>query len=158
MPRGRGSVPVVLDEWTMKRKRKVHPKRDTQESLQRKLKLLAEMKKLWEEFFKRFDRAMKMGEEWGEDGSFSEEEELEFLKIKARLCWVDRMLGKLMEDQYGVSKDVLKTLRNSVMLEFIRNEDPTILIDTRGMWHEVFIEVTKMIGNVRTQLQRLEAA
>lgn len=104
---------------------------------------------LWKTFFQ--DLEGNLGRE-----SWDENADAEFLKLKAKLAFRKQvLLDSLGKDEFDFGKDITKVLEMCPSFDLLLTES-TIKIDTiKGIWHEVFIALNKLIGLLKLRKQKL---
>lgn len=97
---------------------------------------------MWRDFFQKLEAGVKAPE-------LTPEMEDEFLKLKSRIATRKQLLVNLLPDDFNMGDDTMKVLIESPSLDALRNESPIKINAIKGQWHEVFIALNKMMGQIK---------
>lgn len=105
-------------------------------------KQCAEFGSMWREYFQKLEAGLEAGE-------LSAEMEDEFLRLKCRIAMRKQYLAGMLPEHFTMGEDAMKVLTESPSLDALRNESPIKINSIKGQWHEVFIALNKMMGQIK---------
>jgi hypothetical protein len=97
---------------------------------------------MWRDFFQKLEVGIKAPD-------LTAEMEEEFLKLKTRIAMRKQILLRLLPDDFSMADDIMKVLIESPSLDALRSESPIKINAIKGQWHEVFIALNKMMGQIK---------
>lgn len=108
---------------------------------------------LWNNFFLVLEEASRSEETLGWD----EQKDTEFLKMKAQIAYRKQvLLDSLGKDDFNMAGDVKKVLEMCPSLDILSGESPIKINTIRGLWHEVFIALNKLVGQLKDRRKSIE--
>jgi len=117
--------------------------------LEQEIKDVQEFTVIWNDFFQMFETGL-MSEEW------DEETDAKFLKLKAQIAFRKQvLLDSLGGDEFGMAKDIKKVIAMCPSFDLLRGESQIKISTIRSMWHEVFIALNKLIGQLKARQQSI---
>jgi len=120
--------------------------------LEREIQEIQELIGLWNTFFQILEAATRSEEPLGWD----EQKDTEFLKLKAQLAFRKQVLiDSLGKEEFSMAKDIKKVLTMCPSLDILSGESPIKINTIRSIWHEVFIALNKLIGNLKARKIRV---
>lgn len=99
---------------------------------------------MWREFFRQFEEGVTAS-------ILTPEMEMEFLKLKTRICVRKQILLSQMGERFGMGEDAIKVLYEAVSLNSLRKESSIRISSLKTQWHEVEISLNRLIGALKEQ-------
>lgn len=105
-------------------------------------KQVGEFVSMWRDYFQKLESGI------GAPVVTAEKEE-EFLKLQARIAMRKQILQNALPDNFTMGDDVMKVMIECPSLDALQNESPIKINSIKGQWHEGYIALSKMLGQIK---------
>jgi hypothetical protein len=97
---------------------------------------------MWRDFFQKLEKGIAAP-------VVTPEMEEEFLKLQSKISMRKQMLSCTLGENFGMGDDVMKVLIECPSLDSLQNESPIKINSIKGQWHEAYIAMSKMLGQIK---------
>jgi len=113
---------------------------------------------LAQEFVKGWSALREMIEEGISAPNLDDEKENRFLTLKVQLLHRSRIIDTVTEGDWGVHNKIKGLFHACQSLDFIRQETVIMHDSIRNQWHDLFIQVSKMVAVFQEKAEAEEIA
>lgn len=107
-----------------------------------RVKYVTDFLSLWQQFYRMFDEGARKQH-------VTDEEDAEFLRIKAHILNLVQMLYESLGSEVSFRARVIKILTEVPSMHFLPTESPVKINDLRTQWNEALIAATKLSGTLK---------
>ena len=109
-----------------------------------KIQLINEITSLWSELQKAVDEGL-------EAPDITEQMEDRCMVIKTKTAQRKQLAKELIGDQFNCNAAMVKVLLGLPTLDLLKRQSPIIISNLRNVWHDAFIALNELAGNLRIQ-------
>jgi|GEM_PF-2198348 len=109
-----------------------------------KIQLVGELITLWSELQKVIDEAL-------EAPDITEQMEDRCMTVKTRIAQRKQLAKELIGEAFNCNAAMVKVLLGIPTLDLLKRQSPIIISNLRNVWHDAFIALNELAGNLRIQ-------
>ena len=114
-----------------------------------KIQMVNELVTLWSELQKVMDEGL-------EAPDITEQMEDRCMAVKTKIAQRKQLARELIGELFNCNSAIVKVLLGVPTLDLLKRQSPIIISNLRNVWHDAFIALNQLSGNLRIQKEEEE--